>query len=242
MDAKGVRKLTILIPVYNEERTIAEILRRVKAVDIGMEREILLVNDGSTDRSMAVVRQTFPNDPEIRIVEQGRNRGKGAAVKRGLAESRGDFLIIQDADLEWDPRDFPAIIAPLREGRADAVFTYRMKGYRRPKDLTGFFYSIGYRCLAFIVRLILGRGYSDVSSCYKAFTGQVVRAITPCVRADGFHIDHNMAACVARERKFRVVEVPVRYFARTHQEGKKVIWWRDGILDLWATIRYRFFD
>lgn len=229
-------KLSIVIPAYNEEATIERVIRRVQDVDLGaIEKEIIVVNDGSRDGTERILRGLTG----IRHLAHERNRGKGAALTTGFRAATGDIILIQDADLEYDPQDYAAVIRPILEGRADAVMgsrfiLYRLTlfGKRRSPYLLHY---LGNRLITAVTNLLYGQRFTDYEGCYKAFRRDVVAA-TP-VTATGFEFDNELM-CKLFRKGARVVEVPIRYAPRTYQSGKKITW-RHGLVILWTIIKWR---
>jgi glycosyltransferase involved in cell wall biosynthesis len=222
-------KVSIVMPVYNEINTIEEILRRVRAVPI--EKEILVVDDGSTDGTREVLRAL--DWPEARVFFHERNRGKGAALSTAFRHTTGDIVVIQDADLEYQPSEIPQLIAPIRERRADVVFGSRFLGARR---VFMFSHWLGNWVLTLMTNLLYNTTLTDMETCYKAFRGDVARGLE--IRARGFGCEPEMTAKVFR-RHLRVYEVPISYDGRTYAEGKKITW-RDGIVAVCWLLRCRF--
>ena len=230
-------KLSIIIPAYNEEATIEAIVRRVQAVDLGpIEKEIIVVNDGSKDGTAAVLKEL----PAIRHISHERNAGKGAAVSAGFQAASGDIVLIQDADLEYDPNDYPAVIRPIVEGRSDVVMgsrfiLYKPKffGTRRSPYLSHY---IGNMLVTSVTNLLYGKRFTDYEGCYKAFRRTVVAA-TP-VKAKGFEFDNELI-CKLMRKGTRIMEVPIRYTPRSYESGKKITW-RHGVIMLWTIIKWRF--
>jgi glycosyltransferase involved in cell wall biosynthesis len=230
------------MPVYNERLTLSEILERVQAVAI--PKEIIVIDDGSTDGTRELLRRlegelaearragTFDEKNEIRILYQERNQGKGAAVRRGFAEARGDIVIIQDADLEYDPREFPRLIGPIVDGRADAVFGSRFTG--SPRRVLFFWHHVANKFLTLFSNAVTNLNLTDMETGYKAVRADFARSIE--IRSDRFGIEPELTARMAR-RGARIYEVPISYHGRTYAEGKK-IGWRDGVAALWHIIRF----
>ncbi len=229
-------KLSIVIPAYNEEATIESIIRRVQAVDLGpVEKEIIVVNDGSRDGTGRVLEGISG----IRHLTHARNSGKGAALTTGFQASTGDIILIQDADLEYDPRDYAAMMQPLIEGRADAVMgsrfiLYKLTffGKRRSPYL---FHYLGNLLITSITNLLYGQRFTDYEGCYKSFLRHVV--VSTPVLARGFEFDNELICKVLR-KGMRVTEVPIHYNPRTYDSGKKITW-RHGVIMLWAIIQWR---
>jgi len=229
-------KLSIIIPAYNEATTIDAIVRLVQAVDIGsIEKEIIVVNDGSQDGTEQVLKGL----PGIRHVSHERNDGKGAALTTGFQAATGDIVLIQDADLEYDPEDYSTVIRPIVEGRSDVVMGSRFLlyqptffGKRRSPYLSHY---IGNMVITSITNLLYGARFTDYEGCYKAFRRTVVSA-TP-VQATGFEFDNELI-CKLLRKGAHIVEVPIRYTPRTYESGKKITW-RHGVIILWTIIKWR---
>jgi dolichol-phosphate mannosyltransferase len=235
-------KLSIIVPAFNEARTIGALLEAVGAVDLrglGLEREILVVSDGSTDGTAAVARA----QPGVEVHEFKANRGKGAAVRQGVAHASGDLILIQDADLEYDPQDYLALLPPLCDGRAQVVYGSRLLGYEkqfgigRVRRHAGAYRSayLGGRVVTEFANLLYGTRLTDAPTCYKCFRGDVIRAIT--IEHDRFDWEQEVTAKVLRSG-IEIFEVPITYRPRSFEEGKK-IGVRDGLSALWTLARYR---
>jgi glycosyltransferase involved in cell wall biosynthesis len=234
-DARAAGPLvSIVVPAYNEEPTIEEILRRVSAVAV--RKEIIVVDDGSSDRTPAIVEGLLGELADVRLLVQPQNRGKGSAVRRGIAETSGDIVVIQDADLEYDPTDLPTLIGPLVEGRADAVYGTRLRG-GEPQRAHLFWHYAGNRLLSLLTNVLYNTTLSDMEVGYKAFRGDLLRSLD--LVSDDFRFEPEVTAKVLRTPGVRVFEVPVSYYGRTFAEGKKITW-RDGVKALVAVIRFRF--
>ena len=226
-------RLSVVIPVHNERPTIAECLRRVQAVDL--DKEILVVDDGSTDGTREYL-ASLPPRPDLRILHQPENRGKGAAVRRGFAEATGDVVVIQDADLEYDPEDYHKLLEPIREGRADVVYGSRFLGW--PRRVLRFRHQVANRFLTLLSNLVTDLNLTDMETCYKMMTREVAKTLR--LRSDRFGIEPEITAKIAR-LGYRVYEVPVSYHGRDYWEGKK-IGWRDGVAAVGTILRYAFVD
>lgn len=229
-----MQTLSIIIPVYNERRTIREIIANVRASDTAsMAKEIVVVDDGSTDGSRDVLR-SLPADPSLKVIFQERNTGKGGALKRGFAEAAGDYLLIQDADLEYDPADYPLLIEPVRSGRADVVFGSRNL---RPNNVPfSAVYFYGGRLTTRLFNMLFGTSFTDIHTCYKLFPARFVPPLL-YLPSDDFVFDA-VELTRALARLGRVVEVPIRYRARRRAEGKKLDW-RQGVRCVLAMLRIR---
>jgi len=224
-------KLSVLMPVYNEARTIDEVLRQVALIPV--EKEILVVDDGSTDATREILRAKEGHDG-IRVILHDRNLGKGKALATALSQARGEILIIQDADLEYDPADYPALLRPIEMGRADVVYGSRFRGSAENR-VQNFWHTAGNRALTLISNVVTDLNLTDMATCYKAFHRRVVPALD--LQESGFGVDAEITVKVARGG-FRIFEVPVSYFARSRAEGKKIRL-RDGISALAALLKYR---
>jgi len=225
--------LTVIIPVYNEARTIAEIVRRVKAV--GAAAEILIVDDGSSDGTRDIL-QSMAGDPLIRVVLHERNQGKGAAVRTGIQAARGDFCIVQDADLEYDPRDYPALIQPIEEGLADVVFGSRFLGGARRPIL--FWNMVANKILTLITNILYNNILTDMETGYKLFRRDI--ALGMPLHARGFEFEPEFTAKLMK-RHVRIYEVPIRFTPREYSEGKKIKM-KDAFVAVWSLFKYRFVD
>jgi glycosyltransferase involved in cell wall biosynthesis len=234
--------VSVVVPVYNEVQTVGEILRRLVSVDFA--KEIILVDDCSTDGSRALLERidnegisalgdVKPQKLErIKVVLQEVNRGKVAAIRRGFAESTGDILIIQDSDLEYDPRDIPRVIQPILDGVADVVFGSRFTG--TPRRVLYFWHMVLNTALTTASNMITGLNLTDMETCYKAFRREVLQGIE--LEENRFGIEPELTAKIARG-KYRIYEVPISYYGRTYEEGKK-IGWKDGVRALYVIIKY----
>ena len=228
--------LSVVIPVYNERATLEELLRRVQSVPT--PKEIIVVDDASTDGSREFLR-ALEGQPGVTVLYHAENRGKGAAIKTGFARARGDVVLIQDADLEYDPAEYPRLIQPIVEGRADVVYGSRFHGQGAQRVLY-FWHYVGNRVLTTLSNMFTNLNLTDMETCYKVFRREVVQAITPTFRETGFGIEPEMTAKVAR-RGYRIYEVGVTYSGRTYEEGKKITW-RGGARALWHIVRYSRWD
>lgn len=231
VDRGRYRKLSVIVPIFNERNTVVEILRRMRAVELPIEREFVLVDDGSTDGTQQVLAQL--GDSTVRITSHPVNRGKGAAIRTGLEQVSGDLVLIQDADLEYDPEDWPKLLAPLFRGRAEVVYGSRFTGERRNMLFT---HWVGNRVLSLLTNVLYNTTLSDMETCYKLFTREVLDGIT--LRADRFDFEPEITAKVLR-KGIRIYEVPISYTGREIAEGKKITW-RDGLAAIGALVRYRF--
>jgi glycosyltransferase involved in cell wall biosynthesis len=233
----GMSKLSVIVPVYNERSTLEELVRRVRAVDYGAELELVLVDDFSTDGSRELVEKLAATHSDVVAALQDRNRGKGAALRRGFAVATGDVLIVQDADLEYDPAEIPRLVTLIQRDIADVVFGSRFLA-SGPHRVLYFWHSVGNRLLTLLSNILTNLNLSDMEVCYKAFRREVLQRIT--LEEDRFGFEPEITAKIARGG-WRIFEVPVSYYGRTYEEGKK-IGWRDGVHALRCVLRYNLFD
>jgi glycosyltransferase involved in cell wall biosynthesis len=239
-------KLSVIMPVYNEMGTIAEILRRVRAVRLRVpvgygpangsvvefEREIVIVDDGSTDSTREFL-HTLEAEPDVVVVLHERNQGKGAAVRTGLQRASGDVMVIQDADLEYDPRDYPALLKPIVEGCSQVVYGSRFRG--GPTKTMFFWHMVGNTFLTLVTNILYNTILSDMETGYKVLTRQV--ALQLDLRSPGWGFDPEITAKILK-RGYRIYEVPISYTGREFEEGKKISW-RDGLTVLWTLFKCR---
>lgn len=222
--------LSIIVPVFNERNTVGEAIRRVREVTLEIEREIILVDDGSEDGTLDILHRL--SDSTVRVVTQTENQGKGAAVRRGIEEARGDVIVIQDADLEYDPRDLPRLLRPLLEGQARVVYGSRFTGEHRNMF---FWHWIGNRFLSLVTNILFNTTLSDMETCYKMFDAELLRSFN--LSANRFDFEPEVTATALRMGE-RIWEVPISYAGREMHEGKKITW-RDGFPALATLIRLR---
>ncbi len=237
MSVPAFRKLSILMAAFNEEDSLFACAEQVLGVPLpgGLERELIIIDDGSKDGTWQVMEELAAAEPKrVRIFKQPKNQGKGAAIRRAVAEMSGDLAIIQDADLEYDPRDYGRMLAPILDGRAEVVFGSRFAGAER--KVLFFWHAQFNKFLTFASNLLNDTNWTDVETCYKAFTAAALQTI-PLV-SNRFGIEPELAAKCALNR-FRMFEVPINYNGRSYNEGKK-IGWTDGLAALWFIVRYRF--
>jgi len=234
--ASDYKKLSILIPVFNEERTVEEIVRRVlKADTCGLVKEIVLVNDASADGTPQVL-DRLKNVDSVKLFNHPSNRGKGAAIRTSLEHATGDICLIQDADLEYDPADYPKLLKPILDGRADVVYGSRFAGGTHRVLL--FWHYMANRFLTLLSNMLCNLNLTDMETCYKVFRRECVKDMR--LTAERFGIEPELTAKLAR-RHYRFYETDINYSGRDYSEGKKINW-KDGLAALWFIFRYRFFD
>ena len=232
-----LRKLSVVIPVFNEEPTVEILIRRVLAVDL--PKEVVVVDDASTDRTPAILAR-LAQDPGVAgtvvFLRHSSNRGKGAAIRTAMERVEGEVVIIQDADLEYDPREFPKLLEPILDGRADVVYGSRFLG--GPHRVLYFWHYVGNKALTLLSNILTNLNLSDMETCYKAFRTEVLKGVT--IRSNRFEFEPEITMKIARHG-YRIYETTISYSGRSYAEGKK-IGWKDGVRTLWALIRYRFMD
>lgn len=251
-ECKTRPKVSVVIPIYNERATIEELIHRVQAVDI--EKEIIIVDDGSSDGTREFLRELAENamhnphvmmlpqtehklrTDNIRVFFHERNQGKGAALRRGFQEAQGEIILVQDADLEYDPQDYHKLLEPIERGMADVVYGSRFLG--GPRRVLFFWHYVGNKVLTTLSNMFTNVNLSDVWTCYKAFRREVLQKID--LREDRFGFEPEVTAKVTRGR-WRVYEVPISYWGRTYAEGKKITW-KDGVRGIWCVLRYNLFS
>jgi glycosyltransferase involved in cell wall biosynthesis len=233
--APTVRKLSVVVPVYNERNTLVEIVRRMRNVTLpaGIETEIVVVDDGSTDGTRELLRQL--GDNTVRVVMHRNNRGKGAAVRTGFDNATGDYVLVQDADLEYDPEDWPKLLNPVLRGKARVVYGSRFTGERRNML---FLHWVGNRFLSLVTNMLYNTTLSDMETCYKLIDRALIDELE--LHSDRFDIEPEITAKILK-RKIRIYEVPISYTGREFHEGKKITW-RDGFSALGTLVKYRFKD
>ncbi len=234
---EGVVKLSIVIPVYNEVHTVDRLLGMVTQVDTGLVTELVVVDDGSTDGTQAVLEQARSRYPNMVLLRHEKNQGKGAALRTGFAVATGDVVLVQDADLEYDPKEYPHLLHPILDGHADVVFGSRFLGGGAHR-VVFYWHYVGNRLLTMLSNMMTNLNLTDMEVCYKVFRKEVLRDIRICENRFGFEVE--ITAKVAR-KKWRIYEVPIAYYGRDYAEGKKITW-KDGFRALWCILKYRFVD
>ena len=217
--------LTVLIPIFNEQETCTELIRRVKAVNV--TTQVIVINDGSTDKSPEILKQV----PDIELIHHSQRKGKGAAVRSAISHIKGDYVVLQDADLEYHPDDYQSLIDPILAGQADAVFGSRFLGRVLPRT----WHTIGNKSLTTYANIMNGGHLTDISTCYKIIPATVFCNLR--LASNGFGIDAEITAKLYKLGK-KVIEIPISYERRSLEDGKKIRWW-DGIVALWSCTRYR---
>ncbi|TSC97172.1 MAG: family 2 glycosyl transferase [Candidatus Berkelbacteria bacterium Licking1014_2] len=233
-------KLSIIIPAYNEKKTLAAIAERVLAVKIaGGAKEIIIVNDASTDTTAAAADRLAREKSIVKVIHHVKNQGKGAAIRTGFAAATGDIVLIQDADLEYDPSEYPRLLQPILDDRADVVFGSRFQG-GQPHRALYYWHAVGNRWLTALSNMLTNLNLTDMECCYKVFTKTAVKKILPTLQSKTFDIEPELVAKAAKNR-FRIYEVGVSYYGRTYAEGKKINW-RDIGRAVRAIIKYNLFS
>ena len=234
-------KLSIIMPAYNEGPTIGRICEKIRRVSLiaGMEKEVVVVNDASSDNTEEAVLQYRDNHPDLSIsyVRHDVNRGKGAALHTGIQKATGDFIIIQDADLEYDPEEYNLLLKPVLDGFADVVFGSRFAG-GKPHRILFFWHTIGNRLLTLLSNMFTNLNLSDMETCYKLFRAELIKSID--LREARFGFEPEVTAKIARIPNARIYEVGISYYGRTYREGKKINW-KDGMKALYCIVRYNLF-
>ncbi|MBM3321022.1 MAG: glycosyltransferase family 2 protein [Candidatus Eisenbacteria bacterium] len=231
---KAIRMLSVIVPVYNEVRTIREIVRRIREVDV--EKELLIVDDFSTDGTREILEKEIATIDGVRVFYHARNRGKGAAIRTAIPEVRGEIALIQDADLEYSPTEYPRLIRPIVEGVADVVYGSRFKGGETRVHL--YWHYVGNQLLTTVSNMFTNLNLTDMETCYKVFRADILKGIP--LRSDRFGFEPEITAKIAR-RKCRVYEIPISYYGRDYAEGKK-IGWKDAVAAFYCIVRFWIAD
>jgi len=229
-----VNKLSVIIPAYNEERTIEELIKRVGAVLLSnnIEKEIIVVDDGSIDNTLNIL-ENLKNQYKLVLVKHQKNQGKGAAIRTGILKATGDFVVIQDADLEYDPNDYNKLLVPFFENKAEVVYGSRILGSKNHGRIAFYLGGLG---VTLATNIICGINITDEPTCYKVFKKDLLDSLN--LETNGFEFCPEVTAKIAK-RKIKIFEVPISYHPRGKSEGKKIKW-RDGFIALWTLVKYRF--
>ena len=237
-----IKKLSILIPAYNEEKTIHLILNKVKTVNLiaGIEKEVIIVNDCSTDNTVEKVKQYIANNPELSISlhNQEKNQGKGAAIHKAIKLANGDYLIVQDADLEYDPEEYNLLLQPVVDGFADVVYGSRFVG-GNPHRILFYWHSIGNKFLTSLSNMLTNLNLTDMETCYKLIKSDVAKSLN--LKEKRFGFEPEVTAKLARVPNLRIYEVGISYYGRTYEEGKKISW-QDGVRAIYCILKYNIFS
>jgi glycosyltransferase involved in cell wall biosynthesis len=231
-------KLSVVVPVYNEENSIAMVIDAIKKVNLNIEKEIIVVDDGSKDGTWRILNSIKEADSAIKIFRHEKNRGKGAALKTGFNNVTGDIVIIQDADLEYDPREYANLLSPIIDYNADVVYGSRLSG-GRPVRVYMFWHKVGNNFLTFLTDLLYNTTITDMETGYKVFKREVIKDIN--IKSKDFTVEAELTAKILKKNKYKVYEVPISYYGRSYAEGKKIRWYH-GISAIWALLKYKFVD
>ena len=229
------RMLSVVMPVYNEKDTVLKIIDKVLRLDL--VKELIVIDDGSTDGTREILKNSGP-DARVKVVFHEKNIGKGAALRTGFKHVSGEVIVIQDADLEYDPNEFREMMKPINEGVADVVYGSRLSG-GKPQRVYLFWHKLGNSLLTFLTNFLYNSTISDMETCYKMFKRNVLEGIK--IRSNGFSVEPELTAKILKNKKLRIYEMPISYYGRTYEEGKKISW-RHGLSAILTLIKYRFVD
>lgn len=230
-------KLSIIMPVYNEKNTIKEIVKKVLDVNLGyIDKELIIVDDNSCDGTKEILKKEIAKLPQVKIIYKNKNQGKTSALKIGFKYSTGDIIIIQDADLEYDPNDYPRLLKPILEGKADVVYGTRFLGEEH--RVLFFWHFLGNKFLTFLSNAFTNLNLTDMETCYKVFKAEIIKNIK--INSTRFGFEPEITAKIAK-MKYRIYEVPISYYGRDYTEGKKINW-QDGVKAIWTIVKYGFID
>lgn len=233
-----MKKLSILIPIYNEEKTLVQVLEMVSQADsAGLEKELILVDDGSTDGTREILASLDANKYSAHIYYHEKNQGKGAALRTAQSHATGDIVMIQDADLEYSPKEYPELLKPILDGKADVVYGSRLSGGKLSRAFK-FTHYLGNKFLSLLTNILYDSTLTDMETCYKVFRAEVFKKVT--IRSNRFDFEPEITAKVLKQG-VRIYELPISYYGRDYSEGKKITW-KDGFAAIAALIKYRFFD
>jgi glycosyltransferase involved in cell wall biosynthesis len=230
-----IKLLSIVIPVFNEESTLEKLISSIESIHLDFEKELIFIDDGSTDKSREILKKF---EHKYKVLSQSKNKGKGSAIRRGFAETTGDVILIQDADLEYSPQEYKSLVQPIIDDLADVVYGSRFVTVF-PRRVLYFWHYVANTGLTLLSNILTGLNLSDMETGYKVFTRQALREILPCLVAQRFGIEPELTAQIAKH-KFRVYEIGISYHGRTYDDGKK-IGWRDGVAAIWHIIKFNIF-
>lgn len=234
---KKLKTLSIVIPAYNEEKSIKTLVEKVLAAkSLGLKKEIIIVNDGSSDKTAKILNSTFSKNKSIRIIHKKKNEGIGSALRTGFMKTKGDIVLVQDADLEYDPKDYPILLKPYFENDADVVYGSRYLN-TNPQKVMRFWHTQVNKFLTMLSNMLSNLILTDMETGYKSFKGEIIREIAPKLRSKRFGFEPEVTARLAKNRNLKFYEVSVSYIGRSKEEGKKITW-KDGAKAMWEIFKY----